>query len=101
MTDMNEASKALRYFKQLQKEHGYKDNSNVMQAKFDMKDILEHIEDEKEIKKLMLFFLKTSDDKSFKYFKRQYADYYETMLYIIQQRKEDRALIRRNARNKN
>lgn len=99
MTDMNEAAKALRYFKSLQKEKKYKESGNIVQSKFDMKDILEHVDDTDTAKKLMMFFVKNSDDLSFKYFKKTYAEYLESMLYIIDQRRRDRALIKKRAGN--
>lgn len=95
---MKEATDALRYFKLLQKEHGFKDNSSIVQDKWNMKDILEDIENKKDLKKLMMFFVKNSDDKTFKHFSYKYAEYYDTMLDIISQRKQDRALLLKTAK---
>lgn len=93
MASMKEASDAVRYFKNLQKEHGCKDSSSIVQNKWNMKDIIEDIDNDKDLKKLMMFFMKNSDDKTFKYFTYNYADYYNTMLDVIEQRKRDRALL--------
>lgn len=93
MASMKEASDAVRYFKNLQRDHGFKDSSSIVQNKWNMKDIIEDVDNDADLKKLMMFFIKNSDDKTFKHFAYKYAEYYETMLDVIAQRKRDRALL--------
>lgn len=82
--------RATKYFRRLQREHGYSDPENMVQAKWDMRAVMDDLEDDKNLKKLMMFFMDTSDDKSFRFFFRHYHEYYETMLSVI----EDRAHVK-------
>lgn len=82
--------RATKYFRRLQKERGYDETGNIVQAKWDMRAVMEDIEDDRMLKKLMMFFLDTSDDKSFQMFFRKYHEYYETMLEVM----ADRAHVR-------
>jgi hypothetical protein len=85
--------KATQYFRQLQRdEYNYEDNCNIVQAKWDMRAVMEDIDDDKMLKKLIQFFLKLSDDKSFKEFFQRYDQYYETMLETISDRRRRRAI---------
>ena len=83
---MAQVGKVMTYFNKLQKKHGYTEYGNVLQQKWDMRDIIESIPTKDELEQLMKFFMLYSDDKSFQYFAWNYHNYYETMLRV----KEDR-----------
>ena len=83
---MPQVAKVMTYFNKLQKSNGWTETGNVLQQKWDMRDIIESIPTSEELQQLMKFFMLFSDDKSFQYFAYNYHHYYETMLRV----KEDR-----------
>lgn len=92
--------KATNYFLEKQREHGYIEKGNVVQAKWDMRAVLEQIDDDKMVKKLIQYFLLLSDDKSFKEFFNKYNDYYESMLQTIEDRAKRRYLREQTVKGK-
>ncbi len=95
---MNEMEKVLRvvsFFKAQQKKAGVVDMGNALQNKWDMRTVIQEVENDRHLKQLILFFFDTSDDKTFKYFFRHYNEYYETMLHVKQDRAHRRALARK------
>lgn len=93
-TTIKEATNAVKYFKTLQKEHNFIDhNTSLMQDKWDMKDVLDDIDNKAEAVKLFKFFMMTSSDMSLKHFFFVYHDYLTTMQNIIRQRKQDKATL--------
>lgn len=101
MSNMQEATKAVRYFKDLQKEiAGYKETGNITTNKFTMKDIIEDIEDNVFLKKLFRFFLTYSDDKSMKAFFKEYDDYAFRLQSYIADAKLRRALQEKTVKGK-
>jgi len=91
--------RATKYFRRLQKdEYGFEDNCNIVQAKWDMRAVMEDIDDDDMLKKLIQFFLLLSDDKSFKEFFNKYDQYYETMLETIRDRQNRKYLREKTAK---
>lgn len=69
----------MSYFQRVQKEFGYKETGNLLLLQWDMRVIIEHIDDDQELANLIRFYVITSDDKSIEGFKREYTDYLEAM----------------------
>lgn len=92
MSQLPEYVRATQFFKKKQREYGYKDTSNMLQNKWNMRDILDAMDDYDELVKLIQFFLLLSDDKSFKEFFKHYHSYYESMLETIHDRAVRKAL---------
>lgn len=85
--------RATEYFMRLQKEkYGYIEEGNVVQAKWDMRVVMEHIDDNQMLKKLFQYFLFLSDDKSLKKFFYVYDEYYQKMLLDIKDRAHRKAV---------
>lgn len=85
--------RAVEYFTKLQKqEYNYIETGNVVQAKWDMRVVMEQINDDHVLKKLIQYFLLLSDDKSLKEFFNKYNDYYESMLNVMEDRAARKAL---------
>lgn len=80
--------KAVEYFRRIQKTYGYKEVTNIIQNKWNMRSVMEDIDNDAHVRQLIQFFLMYSDDKSFQCFFDQYDKYYQTMLDV----KRDRAL---------
>lgn len=100
---MNEMEKVLRvisFFKSQQKKAGVTDNGNALQNKWDMRTVIQEIDNDRHLKQLILFFFDTSDDKTFKCFFRRYNEYYETMLQVKEDRAHRRALARKTLERK-
>lgn len=70
-----------------QKQHNVRDNSNMIQNKWDMRDVYRHIGSDKEMKMLIRFYMQFSDDRTFKRFFMEYAAYYDKMLETIADRR--------------
>ena len=84
--------RATEFFVRLQREkYNYIETGNIVQAKWDMKAVMEQLDDDHLLKKLIQYFLLLSDDKSLKEFFNRYNDYLESMLHTIQDRAARRA----------
>ena len=92
--DMGKTRKVVMFFQSLQQEAGWVDNSNRIQNTWDMRVVIEHIDDDKMLKKLIKFFFLYSDDKSFRAFFTEYDSYYETMLSVIRDRQNRKQLLK-------
>lgn len=90
---MLKVSTVVQYFIKQQKEYGYRETGNMVQHKWNMRDVIDQIDDDRELRKLIRFFTLMSDDKSFDAFFRQYDEYYDTMLKVIEERQKRKALI--------
>lgn len=93
MASMAEASKMLMFFKSLQRKKGVTDTGNVLQQKWDMRDVMADIPPE-DIKKLMRFYMDVDEEKSIQRFFMKYHEYYETMQDTIRERRRSRAAIK-------
>ncbi|AWN03933.1 hypothetical protein PBI_PEREGRIN_94 [Rhodococcus phage Peregrin] len=87
------ATRAMAFFRSQQKEHGITDISNAVQNFWDMKTILDSMNDDKELKKLIQFFMIMDDSKSFYNFKTQYDEYLIAMHNYIIDRRHRKALL--------
>lgn len=94
MATLADASKMLTLFKKYQKEKGVTERGNVLQQKWNMRDILMDIP-EPELKKLIRFYMDIDEEKSIDRFFQKYDDYYTTMLDTIAERRRSRAAVRR------
>ncbi len=90
---MGKVRKVVMYFSRLQDEADWKDHSNRIQNTWDMRVVMEHIDNDLELKKLIKFFFLYSDNKSFEAFFREYDDYYESMLKVIEDRRNRKTLL--------
>lgn len=94
MATIAEAYKALQAFKAKQKQYGIVDKGNVLQQKWDMRDIMNDVPKEHFVK-LMRFFLQIDEEKTIDKFVKTYDQYYDTMLETIAERKRSRAAVRK------
>lgn len=83
---MPQVSKVMDFFVRQQKKYNFIDSGNIVQQKWDMRDIARSMPSGVELQQLIEFFMMFSDDRSFKYFSYHYDEYYDTMLRV----KEDR-----------
>lgn len=91
--EMSKVSKVMKFFRNQQKEAGVMDSSNMVQNKWDMRTVIEHVDDDKMLKKLIQFFFLYSDRKTFRDFFDNYDSYYETMLNVIADRRNRKNLL--------
>lgn len=82
------------FFKSLQKQRNIHDSGNVLQQKWDMKDIMSEVPTE-DLKKLIRFFIDVDEEKTISRFFQKYDSYYDTMKETIAERKRSRAAIKR------
>lgn len=94
MASMAEASKMLMFFKSLQKKKGITDSGNVLQQKWDMRDVMLDIPS-KDIKKLIKFYIDIDEEKTIQRFFTKYHEYYETMQETILERRRSRAAVKK------
>lgn len=94
MATLAEASKMLALFKQHQKQKGVVERGNVLQQKWNMRDIMMEIEPP-ELKKLIRFYMDIDEEKTIDRFFQKYDSYYETMLDTIAERRRSRAAVKR------
>lgn len=85
----------MEYFKREQRKYNYVETGNILQHKWDMRDVASQMESGKELRQLIQFFMLFSDDRSMSHFFKNYDSYYETMQNV----KRDR-LHRRYLQNK-
>lgn len=91
--EMSKVTRVMKYFRSLQKDAGILDASNMVQNKWDMRTVIEHIDDDKRLKQLIQFYFLYSDAKTFRDFFDQYDSYYETMLNVIRDRRNRKNLL--------
>ena len=94
MATMAQAMKALQSFKAKQREKGIVDKGNILQQKWDMRDVMDEVPSEHFVK-LMRFFLDVDEEKTLDKFFKTYDQYYETMLETIAERKRSRAAVKK------
>lgn len=94
MATMAEASKMLMFFKSLQSKKGVKDGGNVLQQKWDIRDVMAEIPQE-DMKKLIRFYLDVDEEKTIQRFFMKYHEYYDVMKETIAERRRSRAAIKR------
>lgn len=94
MTDVNmtQVTKMITHFRDMQRKHKVRDSSNMIQNKWDMRDVMSHIDEPGELETLIKFFFMMSDDKTFTHFFQQYSNYYDSMVSIRLERAHRRQL---------
>ena len=92
---MTTVTSVVDYFVSLQKQHKVIERTNMIQNKWDMRDVIKHIDNNKDLKVLIQFYFLYSDEKTFESFFRRYDEYYETMLEVRRERAARRELARR------
>lgn len=98
LTELKKVQAALIYFKKLQREAGYKDSSNVLQDKWNMREIMDDINDDVFVKKLFRFYMAYSDDKSIKNFFYNYNDYKDALENYLEDKAARRHLAQKTVR---
>lgn len=76
---MNTVAVIMDYFQKQQLKYNYFESGNVLQHKWDMRDVASQMSSGAELQQLIQFFMLYSDDKSMSFFFRHYDEYYETM----------------------
>lgn len=76
---MQQVAKVMTYFNKLQKKYGHTEQGNVLQQKWDMRDIINAVDSKEELDQLFKFFMEFSTDRSFQYFAYNYHSFYESM----------------------
>lgn len=94
MATLADASKMLALFKKYQKEKGVTERGNVLQQKWNMRDIMMDIS-APEVKKLIRFYMDIDEEKTIDRFFQKYDEYYTTMIDTIAERRRSRAAVRR------
>lgn len=100
MVSLADASKTLQFFKQKQKEKKIRDKGNVLQQKWDMRDVMMDVPS-KDMQKLIRFYLDVDEEKTVDRFFKKYDEYYETMQETIAERKRSRAAVKRTLESLN
>lgn len=72
---MARVAKYRSLFIQLQKKHGVREIFNVNDAKWTLRDIMDQIDDERQVEALIKFFFIMSDSKTWDDFQYNYEDY--------------------------
>lgn len=94
MATLADASKMLTLFKKYQKEKGVVERGNVLQQKWNMRDIMMDIS-VPEVKKLIRFYMDVDEEKTIDRFFQKYDEYYTVMLDTIAERRRSRAAVKR------
>ena len=94
MATLADASKMLTLFKKHQKEKGVVERGNVLQQKWNMRDIMMDIS-VPEVKKLIRFYMDVDEEKTIDRFFQKYDEYYTVMLDTIAERRRSRAAVKR------
>lgn len=94
-TPIGDVIVALNFFRSLQKKAGVVEGGNIIQHKWNMREVMDHIDNKKHVKQLIMFYFDYSDNKSFTDFFRQYDKYYETMEDVKRDRKLRKAIMKR------
>lgn len=94
MATMTEAMQMVMFFKSLQEKRGLYDRGNILQQKWDMRDVMSEVP-LNDLKKLIRFFLDVDEEKTLQRFFMKYDEYYSTMKETIAERKRSRAAIKK------
>lgn len=96
MATMNDASDMVVFFKIQQKKHGFTEPEfgNIIQQRFNMRDIMNDIP-EKDMEKLVIFYIRYDDDKSLSNFFRRYNEYYQSFVEVRRDRRRRKALLKK------
>jgi len=90
---MGVARDLVDYFLDKQTEFKVRDNPNVLNARWDMQAIADHIDDIRRVRMLIRYFFRTSHQKTFKDFFANYNEYLEDMDQVLAQYEIDKHLI--------
>lgn len=94
MATMAEAMQMVMFFKSKQEEKGLVDRGNILQQKWDMRDVMSEVPP-KDMKKLIRFFLDVDEDKTLQKFFMKYDEYYNVMQETIAERRRSRAAVKK------
>ena len=94
MVTMAEAMQMVMFFKSKQEEKGLYDRGNILQQKWDMRDVMSEVPP-KDMKKLIRFFLDVDEDKTLQRFFMKYDEYYNIMQETIAERRRSRAAVKK------
>ena len=98
MVDMVQVAAVLSFFTSQQAKYGYKESDNLIQLKWDLRGIIEQIDNQKHLLKLIKFFMLLSDDRSLRYFINTYHEYNDSMIQTIADRALVKSLLKRTAK---
>lgn len=93
MVSLGVAKDLVDYFLKQQRKHEVIDSPNVLNCRWDMQSVAEHIGDLERVRMLIRYFFKTSRSKTFKDFFSSYNEYLEDMDQVIAQYEKDKHLI--------
>jgi len=94
MATMAQAMEMVMFFKSCQEGKGLYDRGNILQQKWDMRDVMLTVPQE-DMKKLIRFFIDVDEEKTLQRFFHKYDEYYDVMKETIAERKRSRAAVRK------
>lgn len=94
MATLADASKMLTLFKKYQKAKGVSERGNVLQQKWNMRDIMMDIPSQ-EVEKLIRFYVDVDEEKTIDRFFQKYDQYYDVMLDTIAERRRSRNAVKK------
>lgn len=91
-SDLVTAKRYVHKFIEHQKKFGVKETPNIIQCGWNMRDVIEHVNNEVHMKQLLQFYFKYSDSKTFRDFFYTYHEYYDKMIEVKEDRKRRKAI---------
>ncbi len=90
LTNWKLVDKAVKYFKDFQDKYNYVEYYNAQTVKYQMRDVMEQLDDNELLKSLIKFYMYYPDgnDRSFAYFFKHYNEFLEV---YINKRQDDKA----------
>jgi hypothetical protein len=99
MVEIPKVIAVMSFFAREQAKRGYKETGNIIQLKWDMREVMDQFSDNQDhFKKLILFFMMFSDDLSLRHFISNYHEYNDSMNKTIEDRALVRSLLKRTAK---
>lgn len=94
MATLADAAKMLTLFKKYQNKKNVSERGNVIQQKWNMRDIMMDVP-AADLKKLIRFYIDVDEEKTIDRFFQKYDEYYQIMIETIAERRRSRAAIKR------